>query len=87
MPISEIKNNLKNKRLVLGTGLTVKQLKRGNISKVFLSSNCPESVKKDVAHYSQVAGVEVEDLGIPNTELGTVCKKPFSVSIVGLIKQ
>lgn len=87
MPITEIKNNLKNKRLVLGTKLTVKQLKRGNVAKVFLSSNCPEPVRKDIAHYSQLGSIALEQLDIPNSDLGTICKKPFSVSVVGLLKQ
>lgn len=87
MPITEIKNNLKNKRLVLGTRLTLKQLKRGKVAKVFLSSNCPESVRKDISHYSQVSSIALEQLDIPNSDLGTICKKPFSVSVVGLLKQ
>jgi len=87
MTISEIKSNLKNKRLVLGTNLTIKQLKLGNISKVFLSSNCPENIKKDVGYYSSMSSCSVESLKLPNEELGILCKKPFSVSIVGLLKQ
>ena len=87
MPVTEIKSNLKNKRLVLGTKLTVKQLKRGNVAKVFISSNCPAPVMRDVSHYSQLGSTALEQLDIPNSELGTICKKPFSVSVVGLLKQ
>ena len=87
MAIHEIKENLNTKRLVLGTNLTIKQLKRGSIVKVFLSKNCPESVKRDFDHYSKIAGVSVENLTIPNSDLGTACKKPFSVSVVGLLKR
>ncbi len=87
MPIIEIKNNLKNKRLVLGTDITMKELKRGSIAKVFLASNCPETVKKDVTHYSQIGNIAMEVLDMPNSDLGTICKKPFSVSVVGLLKQ
>ena len=87
MAVSEIKKNLKNKRLILGTDLTLKQLKLGNISRVFLSSNCPESVKQDVNYYCGIGGCAVENLDMPNEELGIICKKPFSVSVVGLLKQ
>jgi len=87
MPVSEIKKNLKSKHIVLGTNLTVKQLKLGKVSKVFLSSNSPESVKKDIDYYSSISECSVENLDMPNEELGVICKKPFSVSIVGLLKQ
>ncbi|MAG15724.1 50S ribosomal protein L30 [Candidatus Woesearchaeota archaeon] len=87
MAVSEIKNNLKNKRIVLGTNLTLKNLKLGTVSKVFLSSNCPENVKKDVNYYCKLSDCSVENLKLPNEELGVVCRKPFSVSVVGLLKQ
>ncbi|MBS3133275.1 ribosomal L7Ae/L30e/S12e/Gadd45 family protein [Candidatus Woesearchaeota archaeon] len=87
MALIEIKKNLKSKRLVFGTELTVKQIKLGNVSKVFLSSNCPDSVKKDISYYSGTGGCSVESLEVLNEELGVICKKPFSVSVVGLLKQ
>ena len=87
MAISEIRNNLKSKRLVLGTSLTLKNIKLGKLSKVFLSSNCPENVRKDVDYYSGIGNCSVENLQIPNDELGVICKKLFSVSVVGLLKQ
>ena len=87
MALDEIRNNLKGKRLVLGTESTVKQLRRSRLSKVFLSSNAPESVKKDVAYYCSISNCSVENMDVPNDELGVICKKPFSVSVVGLLKQ
>ncbi len=87
MSIDEIKNNLKSKRLVLGAGVAVKSLKRGSLAKIFLSSNCTESLKKDIAYYCGISGCPAETLDIPNEELGVVCKKLFPVSVVGLLKQ
>ena len=87
MAVSEIKKYLKGSRLILGTNLTIKQLKLGKIFKVFLSSNCSERVKKDINYYCSMSNCSVENLQTPNEELGIVCKKPFSVSVVGLLKQ
>ena len=87
MSIDEIKNNLKSKRLVLGASISVKSLKSGSLAKVFLSSNCPESLKKDIEYYCGISGCPVEALDVPNDELGVVCKKLFPVSVVGLLKQ
>ena len=81
MPIEEIKKNLKTKKTVLGTELTIKQLKQGNLSKVFVSSNCPERVKKDLEHYSKVSKVPVEQLALPNSGTGNSLQKTlFSIS-------
>jgi large subunit ribosomal protein L30e len=87
MPVEEIKKNLRSKRLVLGTERTIKQLKLGHVSKVFLSSNCQESVRKDVNYYGSLGGCAVESLDVPNEELGVICKKPFSISVAGILKQ
>ena len=87
MPLSEIKRNLKTSRLVIGTNIALKQLKLGRLSKIFLSSNCPPSLKKDVAYYCGLGACAVESLDVPNEELGIACKKPFPVSVVGIFKQ
>ena len=87
MSVDEIKRNLKSKRLVLGASVAVKNLKRGSLAKVFLSSNCPESLRKDIAYYCSISGCSVEGLDVPNDELGVICKKLFPVSVVGLLKQ
>ena len=83
---ADIKKNLKTKKLVVGTKQTLKNLKLGKLEKVFVTANCPESVKKDVAHYSSLSGCEVQSLDIPNEELGTICKKQFAISVLGLVR-
>lgn len=87
MPLDEIKANLKGSRLILGTDRTIKGLKSGKMSKVFLSENCSERVRADVDYYGRLGACSVEVLDVPNEELGLLCKKPFSVSVVGLLKQ
>jgi len=83
--LSEMRNLIKEKSLIIGTQRTLKFLKQGRLEKVFLSSNCPEKVKADIGHYSSLAGVKVENLPVPNDELGTVCQKQYSISVLGLL--
>ena len=85
-PISEIKKALKNKKVIIGTERTLKNLKLGKISKIFLTSNCSEDIKKDIKYYSKLAKVEVVQLKQPNDELGALCKKPFSISVLSVVK-
>jgi ribosomal protein L30E len=81
--ISDIKDAMKKKRLVLGTESTVKNLKLGKLAKVFATNNCPEDVKGDLEYYGELANVPVVYLSIPNDELGTICKKQFAISVLG----
>jgi len=83
----EIKKLLKTKKLVIGTEITIKRLKAGKLAQVFVSSNCPDKIKKDIEYYSKLGGTNIIKLKIPNDELGIVCKKPFSISVLGVIKE
>jgi ribosomal protein L30E len=85
--IAEIKKHLGDKKLVLGTKLTEKNLKLGRLDKVFVTSNCPENIKKDIDFYAASGNCTAVQLDIPNDELGVICKKQFSVSVAGLLKQ
>ena len=70
----------------MGTERTVKNLKNGKIERVFLSSNCPQNVERDLSHYASLGKADVVRLQCPNDELGVICKKPFSISVLALLK-
>ncbi|MEE9525600.1 MAG: ribosomal L7Ae/L30e/S12e/Gadd45 family protein [Candidatus Woesearchaeota archaeon] len=82
--IDDVKKVIKEGKAVIGTKEVLKKLKLGKISKVFVTINCPADVKKSVKYYAELAKAEVVQLKQPNDELGTVCKKPFSISLLGV---
>jgi large subunit ribosomal protein L30e len=84
--IDEVKKVVKAGKVVLGKEETIKGLKLGRLGKVYLTSNCPEELKADVAYYAELAAAEVVQLAIPNDELGTICRKPFVISVMGVPK-
>lgn len=84
--IKEIKKLLKSKNLIIGRDRTLKNLRVGKIKKVFVAGNCPESVKKDIIYYSKFDNVEYVELAYPNEDLGVMCKKPFSISVISVLK-
>ena len=83
MSIDEIKKLLKLDVLVIGSEETLKAIKNNELEKVFLASNAPENLKGDINQYASIANIQVEMLSIPNDELGTICKKPFSITCIG----
>lgn len=82
----EIKKLLGTDRLIIGTDRTLKSLRAGTIEKIFLSENCPDALKEDIKHYSTQGKIKVVELSVPNEELGVICKKPFPVSVVSILK-
>lgn len=82
--ISELKKLLKTDKIILGTDRTLKLLKLGSADRVFLSSNCPEEVKKDIEYYAKLSNVPLIHLKQPNDELGILCKKPYPVSVLSV---
>lgn len=84
--IEEIRKYIESEKVIIGTEVTLKKLKSNDLNKVFLSSNIPEDIKEDIMHYSSLQDIEIINLDILNDELGVICKKPFSVSLLGILK-
>ncbi len=83
----DIKKILLSKNIILGKDKTLRLLKKGKISEILLANNVPELVKKDITSLANLAGAKVSVLTYTNDELGALCKKPFTVSIIGLTKK
>jgi len=83
--LEEIKKNLKSENLILGTDRTLKLLRQGKLKTIAVASNIPKDLEEDLERYSKLAGITFVKLEMPNDELGTYCKKPFSVSVIGIL--
>lgn len=84
--VDEIKKIVNTDKAVIGTNETMKALKKGRISKVFLTSNCPDEVKRDIEYYSGLSDAQIVKLPLPNDEMGVICRKPFLISVLGVLK-
>ena len=85
--IAEIKKLVKENKVVIGADETIKGLKAGRFAKIYLAENCSEQLRDDIKRYAGIAGVDVIETGIKNDELGDICKKPFSIAVMGLLKE
>ncbi len=83
----EIKQLMKTERIIFGTERTLKALRSAQIEKVILSANAPAQAKSDIMQYAKLQSVEVIEAMQPNDELGVLCKKPFSVSVLSVKKE
>lgn len=83
MSLVELRKALKEKGLVFGEREIISRLKNGRLKRVFIASNCKESLARDVMYYSKLGKIGVIKLDKTNEEVGTLCKKPFSISVLG----
>ena len=83
---AEIKKLIKAGNVIFGTERAMKNLKLGRVQKILLSANCPAKVEKDASYYAGLNGAELHKLDYPNDELGVICKKPFSISVLAVLK-
>lgn len=80
--IKEIKKNIKEKKVIIGTEKCLKALRKNEIKKVFITSNCQEKTEEKINYYAKLNNVEVVKLNKRNDELGIICKKPFNISML-----
>lgn len=86
MKTDEIKEALKAKKIAIGTKETLKGIKRGNISKIIISEDCPKEPKDSIEFNAKIAGIEIEVYNKSSKELGTICKKPFQITVLSIKK-
>ena len=82
----DIRKILTSKKLLIGKDEVLKNVRKSLVTKVFVASNCPAELIGDLRRYSKISGFELLDTKVPNDELGTVCKKPFSIAVLGILK-
>ena len=83
---TDIKKLLKEKNVVIGTERTIKNLKLGKVEKLIISSNCAEKTAEDISYYAGLSKAETIKVNYSNEELGVICKKPFSISVLSVLK-
>ncbi|HYD03564.1 MAG TPA: ribosomal L7Ae/L30e/S12e/Gadd45 family protein [Alphaproteobacteria bacterium] len=82
----DIRKLLTTKKLIIGGDEVLKNARKGGLSKVYYASNADKLTIKDLTKYADLSGFELLDTKLSNDDLGTTCKKPFSISIIGVLK-
>ena len=81
----DLKKTLASGKLVMGADETIKLLRQGKLKRVFVASNCAPLVKSDLEQLCKTGNIDLVELGKSNEEIGILCKKPFAVSVVGVM--
>jgi large subunit ribosomal protein L30e len=84
--MKELKDALKESKVVFGSKRTIKYLKLGDVKLIVIASNCPEDVKKDLERYTKMSGIKLENFDGTAKQLGIFCGKPFSIASLAIVK-
>ena len=78
MTTDQLKADLKKSTPFYGVEVTLKKLRKGELRKIYLSTNCKD--KETIHSLAKKTGIQVVELQENNAEIGVICKKPFSIS-------
>ena len=84
LSIDDIKKLVKENKFIIGYKENYKALNSGKVKEIFMCSNPKKEIEDDLKHYCKISKVKLTKLPYPNDELGTMCKKPFAISVLGL---
>ena len=69
----------------IGLKSTIKAMVKGEISAVFVSSDCPSNMRAEVDNYAGIKEIPVEVFPGSSRELSTICKKPFNITVISVV--
>jgi ribosomal protein L30E len=85
MTKANLTQHIEDNNVIIGENETLRALKAGEISHVYLASNAKDETVDDVEYYADLQDdVHVTHLDEHNADLGDRCKKPFNVQIVSI---
>ncbi len=71
-------------KLIFGAERNIKLLKNERLKTIYIANNCVDNVREEIKRCN--GSTEVVELDATNNEIRVICKKPFSISVIGLIK-
>ncbi|MDY6770360.1 MAG: ribosomal L7Ae/L30e/S12e/Gadd45 family protein [Candidatus Nanohaloarchaea archaeon] len=80
----ELQSAAEDDRLVVGTSETIKQM--DDLERVIVAGNAPAELADRVRDAADGTDLDVEVFDGTNQELGSLCRKPFAASTVGIKK-
>ena len=78
----EIRRAVDTGKVIFGWRSTERNILKGNGKLVILSANAPKPITEKAGHLARVSELQIFDFKGTASELGSVCGKPFVVSIM-----
>ena len=79
-----IKDAVKENRVILGYDRSIKEIKTKRPKIVIYANNIPKDKLDNIIHNANLAKIDAKEYQDDNVNLGLVCGKPFSVSVLAV---
>jgi len=83
---AEMRKLLTDKKLVIGKEVAIKRLREKKLKRIMIASNATDKTKETLHKFCNLGKVECIDTNYLAGELGIMCKKPYSISVIGVLK-
>ena len=84
--MKDLSKGLQSRKVVIGAKSLMRELKNGNLTKVYLSKNCSPLTEQDFRRYCKLSDVKIVETQKTPSELGILCKKQYNIQAIGLKK-
>lgn len=84
--IEQIKKVIETGEVSFGTRSVEKLLKAKTAKLIVISENCPKETRADIENHAKIAGVPIYNYNGTSLKLGEVCRKPFPISTMAIVK-
>jgi len=81
----QLRNSVDTGKVIYGTKEVVRETLIGDLKLVVLAKTVKSLQKKQLEHYSKLAGIKCVEYPESGVELGSVCGKPFNISVLGIV--
>jgi large subunit ribosomal protein L30e len=82
----QIRKLIEEKKVTIGADETMRALRNDSLKAIVLASNTDAQMRESIMRAATIGGIALDDLSLPNDQLGTMCKKPFAISVLGISK-
>lgn len=77
-----IKDSIKSKKVIFGYRNSLKFVKMNEPKLIVIAKNIPDGIKKSIEQHAKIHKTKIEVFNGNSKELGALCGKPFSISII-----
>ncbi|MEM5793380.1 MAG: 50S ribosomal protein L30e [Candidatus Aenigmatarchaeota archaeon] len=79
-----IKDAVKDKRVIIGYNRVMREIKTKKPRMVVTANNIPRNRLENIIYNAKIAKVEVFEYPDDSLNLGLICGKPFTVSVLAI---
>ncbi|MCS7104568.1 MAG: 50S ribosomal protein L30e [Thermofilaceae archaeon] len=84
--VREIRTAVKTGKVAIGSKETINTVINGNARLVIISSNIPQTVRRDIERYCKLSKTPLYEYPGTSWDLGAACNKPFMVSALAVLE-